>query len=662
MKRLLYIFAALLALAALSCKEKDNPVTPGGGGEGGGDVEISSISIPASLSMDVDWTGGMLLEVTLSPSGASLSDVAASIESGEDVISIEKAAGGFQVKPKKIGEATVKVSATSGPADPKTCAVKVTAPGVSNATELETITLGQTSIELTDLTTAGVAESALIPVTLSPSNAVINDVTVTSSDENVTAEMVNDNGLKLKISIPSNVTHAATNVRTATVTVKAKKGQADSRKVTVGIRGHVTGLSFTVPSNYLENGEVHFTYGEKVKLNPTLTKTGTLKSGGDKINYTCGSGVSVTSDNEIYSLSESSVTGASKSTYVKAQCGFSETTEFKVHTYAVPTGITISSGIPEELGNTFKVGTNYILTVTVTPSTARQYVTPSCSLGTDYLTISDTYNTGKKFDIVPKKSTQSQGKLTFKSGTKIVEWSFHINDYLPGDVKVGDYVYRTSSGGISRSDGGLRAVGNGQAWIRKEYVNSSVPSGGELIGIIFDPSPSFIESLPSNMKAGIKGNDGVAKHVGVVAVQDAATGNSAKTCTWGNSTISWGGDSNTPKSTVSNTYKLYTLTYAKGTAVTFNSLLDNFKNTLKLPSSGTTPWMLPGCIDFEQMSTYGEVLFKNKAGLSGSYWTACTDGNSSQAWAATWDSSKYTFSLGQYPRANAHKLRPVFFL
>lgn len=662
MKKILYIFTALLALAVISCGEKDSPNQepsgPSGGDQPSSGTEISEISIPEKLSMDVDWTDGQLLVVTLTPASASMSDVTASITSGEDVISIEKATGGFRVKPKKVGSAVVKVSASKGSATSKTCTVTVTEPGISQAVELTSISLGSvSSVELADLTPKGESEIALIPVTLEPSTAGISDVLVSSSDSDVHAELINDGSLKLLVTIPSNTTHAETKVRDAVVTLKAKKGPANSAKLDVGVRGHVIGLSLTVPGKYLESGEVHFTYGEKVKLSPTFTKTGTLKSGGDKITYTCGSGVSVTSSNEIYCSSSSSVTGAGSSTYVKAQCGFSETLEIMVHTYSVPTDITVSSGIPEDLGNAFKVGGNYILTVTVTPSTARQYVTPSCSLGTDYLTISDTYNTGKKFDIVPKKSTESREKIIFTAGTKTVEWPFYINDYHPGDVKIGDYVYRTSTGGVRRSDGGLRAVGNGQAWIRKNTVLPDTKSGESLLGVVFDTGLTFVSDLPSDMKVGVKGENGVAVHVGVVALMDA---NNGQSCTWstGGNTITTSWSPITPSFTSSNTYKIYLAHKGKKSSLAFFNLIENFANQKPLPS-GTTPWMMPSYLDFEHMGNFAKVLQGNGVALSGTYWTGCCEG-SSLAGTAKWENN--TCTMGKQYFSTGQKLRPVFFL
>ncbi len=84
-----------------------------------------------------------------------------------------------------------------------------------------------TEIELSDLTAEGKSESALIPVSISPVEAGISDVEVSSSDKDVHAELrEQDGGFKLLISIPSNPEHKPTNVRTATVTLKPKKGPA----------------------------------------------------------------------------------------------------------------------------------------------------------------------------------------------------------------------------------------------------------------------------------------------------------------------------------------------------------------------------------------------------------------------------------------------------
>lgn len=518
-----------------------------------------------------------------------------------------------------------------------------------------------TEIELSDLTAEGKSESALIPVSISPVEAGISDVEVSSSDKDVHAELrEQDGGFKLLISIPSNPEHKPTNVRTATVTLKPKKGPAASVKVSVGIRGHVTGLTLTPASQFLENGEVHFTVGEKVALRPALTKTGELKAGGDKIIYYCPNGLTVT-DNNLYCLNSASPTGGSASLTLTAQCGLSPKVELKIHTYAVPTGFEIDPHLPANLGgNYFQKGTSYIVSVKVLPSTARQYVNAACSVSQDYLVFSTTQtSTLTKLDIQAKKSTQNQEKFTFTAGTYTETWYFAINDYLAGDVKIGDYVYRTSTGGVRRSDGGLRASGtdaNGKFWVRQSSVNSNQQSGETLLGIVFDTGLTFVSDLPSNMKAGVKGDDGVTKHVGVLALQDAHS----QTCNWGSASSNWG--SFVPSYQSSNTYLIYKAVYAKGYyTVTFNQYLDAFKNTKPLPTTGTTPWMLPSCEDFKFMSQYGKVLNHNGAAFSGYYWTACIDPkNDSLAGAANWSGDSCTVSM-IYKNGNG-KLRPVFFL
>lgn len=517
-----------------------------------------------------------------------------------------------------------------------------------------------TEIELSDLTAEGKSESALIPVSISPVEAGISDVEVSSSDKDVHAELrEQDGGFKLLISIPSNPEHKPTNVRTATVTLKPKKGPAASVKVSVGIRGHVTGLTLTPASQFLENGEVHFTVGEKVALTPALTKTGELKAGGDKIIYNCPNGLTVT-DNKLYCLNSASPTGGSASVTLKAKCGLSPEVELKIHTYAVPTGFEIDPHLPANLGgNYFQKGSSYIVSVKVLPSTARQYVNAACSVSQDYLVFSTTQtSTLTKLDIQAKRSTQNQEKFTFTAGTYTQTWYFAINDYLAGDVKIGDYVYRTSTGGVRRSDGGLRASGtdaNGKFWVRQSSVNSNQQSGETLLGIVFDTGLTF--DLPSNMKAGVKGDDGVTKHVGVLALQDA---NNSKTCNWGSAFSNWG--SFVPSYQSSNTYLIYKAVYAKGNySVTFNQYLDAFKNTKPLPTTGTTPWMLPSYIDFQFMSQYGKVLNHNGAAFSGYYWTACIDPlNDNLAGAANWSGDSCTVSM-IYRNGNG-KLRPVFFL
>lgn len=672
MKKILYTFTALLALSVISCGEKDSPINQEPSGPSGGDqpssgTEISEISIPEKLSMDVDWTDGQLLVVTLTPASASMSDVTASITSGDDVIRIEKATGGFRVKPKKEGTASVKVSATKGSATSKTCAVTVTAPGISQAVELTSISLGSvSSVELADLTSKGESEIAQIPVTLEPSTAGISDVSVSSSDKDVHAELVNDGSLKLLVTIPSNTSHATTNARDAVVTLKAKKGPATSAKLTVGVRGHVTGLSIDAPAKFLEGKEIHFTYGETVKLTPVFTKTGQLKTGGDKVNYTCPTGLNV-ADNVLSATSSQNLTGASGSVSLKAQCGLSPTIEVKVHTYAVPTGFSIDSHLPEGIGNAFKVGGSYILSIKVLPeNTARQYVSVGCSASTANLTYETTYTSNlTKLDIKAIKSTQYSESFTFTAGSQKETWTFYVNDYNPGDVKIGDYVYRTADNkGFRRSDGGLRAVGRdseGKDWIRQNSVSSGQQSGEGWVGLVFDKALTFVDDLPSDMKAGLKGDDGVPVHVGVLAPKDAKTNGSSTTCNWGQLEITWSSLYPKPYVTNSNTYKIYLADKALKSKLIFFSYVENYVIDYPLPESGHTPWMLPSYIDAQFMASYAKVFQKNGAAMSGSYWTACCDtNNKNYAGAMKWSGNEVT--TGLYGKTENYKLRPVFFL
>ena len=649
-------FILALVLAAACSKETPAPQgnEPSGGNGGSSPSEIESISIPATLEMDVDWADGVPLTVTLSPKGASQDDVAAKVED-ESVVSVEKSASGFLVKPKKVGTTKVSVRALKGGASTQTCQVKVNEKGITQATEIESISLSQTAVELADLTESGSAEVALIPLTLSPPNATVNDLRISCSDSKVTAELVAGDPVAIRVSIPSNTGHTPTDVRTAKVTVSPRRGGASQGVLSVKVCGHVYGLSLTAPFQYLESGEIHFTYGEKVKLTPNLTKTGTLKSGADKVNYVCPSGITVT-DNELYCLSSSNLTGASKSVSLTAQCGLSPTVKLQVHTYATPTDIEINANLPSELGNTYQKGSQYIMNLKVKPETARQRVEVSCSASQDIIVFTPSYlSTQTKLDITAKGVTQNQAYFTLKAGTLTKEWRFHVNEFLPGDIKIGDYVYRTSSGGVRRSDGGLRASGTN--WIRQDYVKSNTQSGETLIGIIFDTSPVCMSDIPSDMKAGIKDGNGVTKHVGVLALEDGRI-SGQYFCNWGDKITSWG--TYVPDYTMSNTYKNYTVLSSKGSSVTFNQYLTSFESLVKRPN-GSTPWMLPCYIDFQFMGQYGKVLNMNGAGLIGQYWTSSINkANQDYVGAASWANNACSVSL--IHRNGSSKVRPVFFL
>ena len=145
MKKVLSLLCVLLAFTLVSCDEKDNVndnEQPSGGdssgeGEGGAPVEIQEISIDSSVEMDVDWTNGVMINVTLKPSNTTMDDVEAELaEGGDAVVSIKKEGNGFRVTPKKVGNTSVKVKATRGSAPSKTCSVKVNETGMTTVVQV----------------------------------------------------------------------------------------------------------------------------------------------------------------------------------------------------------------------------------------------------------------------------------------------------------------------------------------------------------------------------------------------------------------------------------------------------------------------------------------------------------------------------------------------
>lgn len=693
MKKLLTL--CTLALLVLACGKKEQlPDTngqPSDGGNSSGDVLIESISMPATISMDSDWAGGVLLTVTLGPSGASFADLAASAEDPSVVSVAKEGSIGFRLKPLKQGSTNVTVRATRGPASPQVCKVTVTAPGISDAKELAEIKLQQTSVELSDLTPKGEAEFAQIPIDLSPADAGITDLKVEISDASVHAELVPGDPISLLVTIPANTSHAATNVRTAKVTLKAKRGPAANAVLNVGIRGHVKSLSFDIFNNAshynVEKDEIHISKGDaSVNLGAKYETTGTLKTGGNAISYEVSGGVQVNSNN-LLSFSGSTYTGSGSSLTVKATCG-AVSQSFKVHTYPAAEGITITDNQPSGMEHNYLRGSaSYRLSVFVTPQTARHRMKYSYSgTGISDITkddgLSENYPAVGTIDFKAVKSTNSSEYIDITVGGKTVSWELIVNDYLSTDLKVGDYVYWSGSASnptFRSSDGGLRAFGvkDGKDWWRRaQNVAPDTKNGETLIGVVFDVGVSdSIDDIPAANKKGIGG-----KHVGVVAKKDIYNGANPRQTLWcdAGQADPFASLSSSQKPTVSNrhTYLVWTREKAVSSKLGFVTYVEGFSSAsdgVALPSTGTTGWMLPTKNDAETMAAYAYPiqLALSQSGctqLYNTYWTSSYESQSNNkinyAYQMTWTKSNnvYTGTTSTMASATNLKLRPVVIL
>jgi len=628
------------------------------------DVEITSISVPATLSLDSDWTDGVILPVTLSPSEASIENVNAKVDD-ESVIDVERQQVGFLITPKKIGTAKVTFAPSFGPASAQTCKVSVTEPGVSEAVSINTIKAEKTSVELSDLTANGEGEEILIPVTLTPSNATYSDLSCSSNDNGVTATLYpgSEGSCYVKIAVESNPTHAQTNVRTAKVTLHAKKGGASDAVISVGVRGHATSFSLgikNISSENVEDGEIHISKGETVDLKPRFESTGTMKSD-VKISYNLPDDLTV--DSNILSVSNSFTPTTYKSSITLKASFQSFSDEVKVHTYSAPTGMKFDDHL--SVSGHFKAGTaNYILSITALPETARQGAAQWYYKGSNLKNISVTRtNTVLKLEFNAATSTEDSDRIEFTQNSVKYNWDFYVDDFVASDPKVGDYVYRTSSGGLRVSDGGLRALNS--AWFRQESVNPDTKSGETLLGVIFDPSIDYDSDIPSTMKTAVGG-----KHLAAVAIKDIPSGSNSLLSRWGaaeNQFGSWNTSSygNKPAYTEnSSTYKIYLGEKAMGSKLYFNSALEGFSSTLPLPTKGTTPWMLPCYVDGQTMKTFAGIVqnslgrYSSSSKLYQSYWTS-SYANTIEAYSMTWSGTNCTLkSANKYNYS--YRLRPVF--
>lgn len=664
------VLAAMALAGSLSCSKEKNP--SGSNPSGTDKVEIQSIEMPSSMSMDVDWDP-VTLVVGLTPSNASLDDVEAKVKDGS-VISLERVQTGFRISPRKVGQTTVTVRALSGPAASKTCTVVVTEAGMSGTVEVSSIKLGENDIQLADLAPNGEAEYALIPLALSPSNVTVADLQCSSDDGSVHAELVPGDPAALMVTIPSNTSHAATSVRTAKVRVRAKNGPASDAVLSVSIRGHVYGLELGASAEHMENGEIHFTENEAVTLKPEIAATGALKNGADKIQYTYPASDISIDGNVLRYVKSGKITGAKDFLSLKAECGCAPAADMKVHTYTVPSDISFDDHMDE--GAAFKVGGSYILSVKVLPENARQKLTYSQSgtamAITDFVEVS----TGAKLDLRAENSTKDQQSITFKAANLSRTWYYVIDDYAAGDVKPGDFVYYSPSAGFTRSDGGLRAISYTGGWKRMTKNSVAPTSYTSLIGVVYEAGADAEAGISDIKLCGLKDGYGKAVHAKVLSLKDS--GNK-----WVYSTSAPQFDSKWDKSKYgpapvgqnnSNSYNLFRGLQAYNAAVgasyrvkaiysteTYNSE----EHPVKIGTSsvaGSTGWLVPSYVeavfilDRKDIWSNAFSIIKGSAGASyvddydGPYWTSCIDpSNQKNAYTSKKSSVNRESTLGTRP-------------
>lgn len=471
-------------------------------------------------------------------------------------------ARGLTIQALAPGNAKITASLVNDPSVKATC--NVTVLEYINAVTISNISLSKSSVQLSDLGSDGKGESVDITVTLTASESGQKpgweDVVVSCNDQDVkfTKGAMNNGVGTLTVSVESNTTHKTTNVHTANLTVKAKKGSASSRTLGVDVRGHVYGISVprleSTNDNMVDKGKVLLVKGKTFDLETQIDKTGTLKDGAStgSISYKSGNSsvLSVSSDG-VLSVSGTPL-GGSSVINVTVSCstpGVSSIT-VPVYTYYEPTGYTFKiDGNAVNGSSVLKAGTkNHILSITATPDKAlcdiKINTSSYTSNGTpdlENVTVTNTRTSSSKIEfdtsIYGSKSTSDQIQIASWINNKTATWTFQVDAYSSTDIKVGDYVYYVKNDAnrvyYYYSDGGLRADGPDYSWVRRD--SGSPLSSSELIGIVYQVTSEY------NNVNGIKlrgfryygtenwaYTDGHLAHAAVISAKDPKAG----TYTW----------------------------------------------------------------------------------------------------------------------------------
>ncbi len=661
-KFLSFVLLVVLALSFTACDKEANsnenqePQSSQGGGNGGDEIpEIQSIDMPSSLAMDIDWEGQML-PVTISPENATSADLEAQVED-PSIVSATKSGDGFLIKPLKVGSTKVKVRATRGGAASKFCSVTVNEKGITQAVEI-------TKCELLSSDSADKREiqdyadsyrEAYFKVKLTPSTAKLSEDMVWSPSntewvESMTVDTKNYGGgiYGFKVKVRKNTGNLSSRVGSMSINFVPKKGSG-KLSVPITVRGHIYKVSFVILSSTtnkcIENGEVFLNGGEYITLTPTIDKTGTLlASDGLQFNVSGSYGLSVDSYYKLtLSSSPSSYSGNSGVNLVCSdKTGALSPVNIKVHTYAVPTGISISKVSDGKA--TYLKGDEMTFNVSVFPSTARQK-----------------WNVGSgSFDVVSQSSSQLKIKWTasgkvdpyqVKVSTLDGKYSKSVDvvvcTYKASDAKIGDYVvYNTSTKKFRLVDGGVRAtIGSSTTYSGDLNGPGSLGSTEKVVGIVFTTvSSSNVSSLKSKYNVTLQGFSNSSEHVCIVSTTDAdswvwSSDSDSKDNidgTWKGSEMN-GKYGSSPCQVPNSSYIVSVYEASKGWN-DYNNIrgashrvkavyaANDYKTPCDLSGAATTGWLLPMfTYDAQEKKILNERLVKISGAqtLTGPYWTSC---------------------------------------
>ena len=569
------------------------------------------------------------------------------------------AVNGSNIVAKAEGSTTIRASVKDDETIYCECTVNVS-PKV-NAREISSITLTNTSVEISDL---GINESSAdfvnIGVTLSPSDADWSDVNVFSDDEDVQVDKLDGDPLKLKISVRPNSEHQQTDVRNVPVHVNAIKGGVQ-KTVTVKVCGHVRSVSVPLIGGFPIDGDIiRLVKGKSYKIVPIVNTTGTLPSSySDILNFQSASpaAVSAAHDGTLTIPNNAEVTGGSGDALkvyldcIKYDTEYIAPITILVHTYEKPDSYTFSLDGGD--GNEMLASpiTSHRLSVKSSPAKSLCYINVS-SAPTELQDISiDRSNSTNIINFKAVSSTLNSRTLSFTSPLgSVPSWTFYIDDFSATEPKIGDFVYY-NNGTFNWSDGGLRAINSAGT---TRYADGStlnpVSGKGTLIGVIYDDYEPTDEVMSTVRLVGLKDQHGNTSHFKVCCVKDANVGEEGKykyTNSSCNIATHWTfGSVYLPTEYQENTIMADRGIVAYNTALgstteykikvhyLVEALQENGADRLPVKvgsssTSGSSGWMLPLKKDADMMISRNDIITHSTSisKLSGTYWTASYDGN-----------------------------------
>lgn len=481
------------------------------------DITLTGLDSGNELSLNLADDVGKTVGVKLDPSDAGL-DMLKITASVADIVSWQLVTGGIRFKPLKKGDTQVSIGPKAGSATIRKVTIHVLEEAEYSDYEISSIKVSPTKAELDD---AGALNSAELTLTLEPSAANAEDCRVSSSNGNVvTVERVKGTKkVKLTAIAPG----------TASIVISPIKGAASKVTVPVTVYGHVTAISPKKTVSEVMNGDVN-NFSDYF----TIQTTGTLRPDSNPVTYTAVNADYFTIDSAAGKFTAKKATGASKTTSIKAVCGdVSSSVPFNIYDYPtsveysiIGAGATSSDGTP-----CIKKGYTFYIDWEILPETAKQaYASVSkvtnSSGYTSYLEVVETVPyVGKLRTTVTTVNPNNVAMAVVLNPVKYQKNNvsgkamFYVDEYLPTDVKPGDYVYYDSdTKRFNWSDGGVRTAKT-YSWCspRVEKVSKATKLG-TYIGQVYNPVESTVDTWYSKLSRPGFANKGGA-HARVVSAK-----------------------------------------------------------------------------------------------------------------------------------------------